>query len=145
MFLNMLSVAFVSETYQTPQPGMPILWMMLMPTWAMKTKKKTIKLKELSLLRGKNKRIKKDLSMYTKQYFVRLFIIFACVTPYGRQHFFRMHIMVDRTAFYAGSSRSAPLSTGSGAYLEASHLHSFIKRKCTRRVAIHSFPRTDRY
>lgn len=42
---------FVFQTYQTPQPGMPILWMMLMPTWAMKTKKKAMKLKELSLLR----------------------------------------------------------------------------------------------
>lgn len=40
----------MATIYQTPQPGMPILWMMLMPTWAMKTKKKAMKLKELSLL-----------------------------------------------------------------------------------------------
>lgn len=31
---------------------MPTVWMMLITTWAMKTKKKAIKLKELSVLRG---------------------------------------------------------------------------------------------
>lgn len=60
MFSNMLSVVFDSETHQTPQPGMPILWMMLMPTWAMKTKKKTMKLKELSLLGGKTKGLRRS-------------------------------------------------------------------------------------
>lgn len=38
--------------HHTPQPGMPMLWMILMPTWAMNTKKKIMKLKELSLLWG---------------------------------------------------------------------------------------------
>lgn len=40
------------EPYHTPQPGIPIVWMMLITTWAMKTKKKAIKLKELSVLQG---------------------------------------------------------------------------------------------
>lgn len=31
---------------------MPTVWMMLITTWAMKTKKKAIKLKELSVLQG---------------------------------------------------------------------------------------------
>lgn len=40
------------DPYHTPQPGMPTVWMMLITTWAMKTKKKAIKLKELSVLQG---------------------------------------------------------------------------------------------
>lgn len=40
------------DPYHTPQPGMPMVWMMLITTWAMKTKKKAIKLKELSVLQG---------------------------------------------------------------------------------------------
>lgn len=38
--------------YHTPQPGMPTVWIMLITTWAMKTKKKAMKLKELSVLQG---------------------------------------------------------------------------------------------
>lgn len=41
-----------SHPYHTPQPGMPTVWMMLITTWAMKTKKKAMKLKELSVLQG---------------------------------------------------------------------------------------------
>lgn len=41
--------------HHTPQPGMPTVWIMLITTWAMKTKKKAIKLKELSVLRGGEK------------------------------------------------------------------------------------------
>uniref|UniRef100_A0AAQ5YSS4 Immunoglobulin superfamily, DCC subclass, member 4 n=1 Tax=Amphiprion ocellaris TaxID=80972 RepID=A0AAQ5YSS4_AMPOC len=37
---------------------MPMLWIMLMPTWAMNTKKNSMKLKELSLLRKTEKRKK---------------------------------------------------------------------------------------
>lgn len=39
-----------AQSYHTPHPGMPMLWMTLIPTWAMNTKKKIMKLKELSLL-----------------------------------------------------------------------------------------------
>lgn len=39
-----------AQSYHTPHPGMPMLWMILIPTWAMNTKKKIMKLKELSLL-----------------------------------------------------------------------------------------------
>lgn len=38
------------SSYHTPHPGMPTVWMILMTTWAMKTKKKAMKLKELSVL-----------------------------------------------------------------------------------------------
>ena len=37
-------------SYQTPQPGIPTAWMILMTNWAMKVKKKAMKLKELSVL-----------------------------------------------------------------------------------------------
>lgn len=40
--------------YHTPQPGMPTVWMILITTCAMKTKKKAIKLKELSVLHREN-------------------------------------------------------------------------------------------
>lgn len=43
----------VANQPHTPHPGMPMLWMMLMPTWAMNTKKNCMKLKELSLLKKK--------------------------------------------------------------------------------------------
>lgn len=39
-----------AQSYHTPHPGMPMLWTTLIPTWAMNTKKKIMKLKELSLL-----------------------------------------------------------------------------------------------
>lgn len=45
------------SSYHTPQPGMPTVWMILITTWAMKTKKKAMKLKELSVLRGRNIKI----------------------------------------------------------------------------------------
>ena len=44
------SVPDTLVSYQTPQPGMPTAWMMLMTSWAMKVKKNAMKLKELSVL-----------------------------------------------------------------------------------------------
>lgn len=40
--------------YQTPQPGIPTAWMMLITSCAMKVKKKAMKLKELSVLQEKS-------------------------------------------------------------------------------------------
>lgn len=48
---NLFQASSISDSYHTPHPGMPMLWMMLIPTWAMNTKKNCMKLKELSLLR----------------------------------------------------------------------------------------------
>lgn len=44
-----LSTSYKSP-YHTPQPGMPTVWIILITTCAMKTKKKAMKLKELSVL-----------------------------------------------------------------------------------------------
>lgn len=56
---------FIYDSYQTPHPGMPMHWMMLMPTCAMKTKKNCMKLKELSLLK-KMEKIQKYLQTQTE-------------------------------------------------------------------------------
>ena len=54
----------ISDSYHTPHPGMPMLWMMLMPTWAMNTKKNSMKLKELSFLR-KTQKFNKHLYLHS--------------------------------------------------------------------------------
>lgn len=39
--------------YQVPEPGMPIAWIAVTINWKKKTKKNTMKLKELSFLKEK--------------------------------------------------------------------------------------------
>lgn len=51
--------ASYQSSYHTPQPGMPTVWIILITTWAMKTKKKAIKLNELSVLHGENNKRQK--------------------------------------------------------------------------------------
>ena len=56
-----VSVCYIS--YHTPQPGIPMAWMMLMKHWAMKTKKKAMNWKELSVLHthtGREREIERE-------------------------------------------------------------------------------------